>query len=87
VRKTLPIYEAALAKLEALQPPAHDELSVRQWLGMNERIVKAERTLAVRAQRHDGPGVQQSSASIQSLGLASRNAAADLDMKVCATAR
>ena len=41
VDKTLPLYEAALRKLEALKPPSSDAAAVKAWLAADRRVAKA----------------------------------------------
>jgi hypothetical protein len=86
VKETLPVYEAALRKLEELQPPKKDEATVRAWLAADRRIVKAEQQLAIAAQRHDFDAVTAAANSVQQAGVDARHAAAELGMKVCAQA-
>ena len=84
VAKTLPLYEAALRKLEALKPPSSDEQAVRTWLAADRRVAKAVHDLGDAAQRRDFPGVTAAAARAQLAGSASREAAAALGMTVCA---
>jgi hypothetical protein len=84
VKATLPVYEAALRKLEQLKPPKEDEPVVRAWLAADRRIVKAEQELAVAAQRHDFDAVTEAANTVQQAGLDARQAAAELGMQVCA---
>src|SRR5262245_14423737 len=86
VKKTLPVYEAALRKLEELQPPNEDELSVRLWLAADRRIVKAQQKLADAALRRDYPDVVAAANEVQSAGVDARAAAVDLGLHVCARA-
>jgi hypothetical protein len=86
VKKTLPVYEAALRKLEQLKPPKQDEAAVRAWLAADRRIVKAEQKLADAALRRDFPDVVAASNEVQQAGVDARHAAADLGLQVCATA-
>ena len=85
VKKTLPLYEAALRKLEGLKPPKGDEASVQNWLAADRRIVKAEQQLADAAQRRDFPDVVAAANEVQQGGVDARHAAADLGLQVCAT--
>jgi len=84
VRKTLPVYEAALRKLEALEPPSSDEQAVRTWLAADRRVAKAVRDLGVAAQRRDFPSVTAAASRAQLAGSAGRRAAAGLGLRVCA---
>jgi hypothetical protein len=86
VKKTLPVYEAALRKLEQLKPPQSDAAIVRKWLAADRRIVKAEQELALAAQRHDFDAVTAAANAVQQAGVDARHAAADLGMQVCARA-
>jgi hypothetical protein len=84
VAKTLPLYEAALRKLEALKPPSGDEEAVRTWLAADRRVAKATHDLGDAAQRRSFPGVSEAAGRAQLAGSASRQAAAGLGMTVCA---
>jgi hypothetical protein len=86
VKKTLPVYEAALRKLEQLEPPKQDEAAVRAWLAADRRVVEAEQQLAEAAMRHDFDAVTAASNKVQQAGVDARHAAAELGMKVCAQA-
>jgi hypothetical protein len=86
VKETLPLYEAALRKLQQLQPPKGDEAAVRAWLAADRRIVKAEQRLARAAQRHDFDEVTAAANEVQQAGVDARHAAADLGMQVCGRA-
>jgi hypothetical protein len=86
VKETLPLYEAALRKLEELKPPKRDEAAVRAWLSADRRIVKAEQQLAVAAQRRDFDAVTAAANAVQQAGVDARHAAAELGMHVCARA-
>ena len=86
VRKTLPVYEAALRKLEQLEPPKEDEPAVRAWLAADRRIVKAQQKLADAALRRDFPDVVAAANEVQEAGVDARDAAADLGLQVCARA-
>jgi hypothetical protein len=86
VKKTLPLYQAALQKLEQLEPPKHDEAAVRAWLAADRRIVRAEQKLADAALRRDFPDVVAAANEVQEAGVDARHAAADLGMQVCARA-
>jgi hypothetical protein len=84
VKKTLPVYEAALLRLEALDAPSADEQAVRTWLAADRRVAKAVHDLGDAAQRRDFPSVTAAAARAQLAGSASRSAAASLGLKVCA---
>lgn len=84
VRKTLPLYEAALRKLEALESPKGDQVVVRQWLAADRRVSKALHDLGDAAQRRDFPSVTAAASRAQLAGSQSRRAAAGLGMRVCA---
>ena len=84
VRKTLPLYEAALRKLEALEPPKHDAAAVRAWLAADRRVAIALHDLGDAAQRRDFPSVTEAASRVQLAGSQSRRTAAALDMRVCA---
>ena len=85
VDKTLPLYEAALRKLEALKPPSSDAAAVKAWLAADRRVAKATRDLGVGAQRRDFPTVTAAASRAALAGSQSREAAAALGMHVCAT--
>ena len=71
--KTLPLYEAALRKLEALKPPSSDDAAVRAWLAADRRVAKARAAIsASAAQRRDFPGVTAAAARAQLAGSESR---------------
>jgi hypothetical protein len=84
VAKTLPLYEAALRRLEALKPPSTDAQAVRTWLAADRRVAKAVHDLGDAAQRRDFPSVAAAASQAQLSGNASREAAAGLGMTVCA---
>jgi hypothetical protein len=84
VNKTLPIYEAALRKLEALKPPSSDATAVKAWLSADRRVAKAIRDLGDAARRRDFPSVTAAASEAQLAGSQSRQAAAALGMHVCA---
>jgi len=86
VKKTLPLYAAAVRKLEQLEPPEDDQPAVRGWLAADRRILKAQQQLAAAAERRDFPDVVAAANAIQEAGVDARHAAADLDMQVCARA-
>ncbi|HZT45558.1 MAG TPA: hypothetical protein VFA24_05200 [Gaiellaceae bacterium] len=85
VRQTLPLYEAALRKLEALTPPSRDAGAVHAWLANDRRVAAALRDLAVAAQRRDYQALNDADSRAQLAGNRSRAAAAGLGMHVCAT--
>jgi len=85
VDTTLPLYEAALRRLEALKPPASDAAAARAWLAADRRVAKAVTALGESARRRDFPGVTAAAARAQLAGSESRQAAANLGMHVCAT--
>jgi len=85
VGATLPLYEAALRKLEALKPPSKDAPAVKAWLAADRRVAKATRALAVGAQRRDFPTVTAATSRAALAGSESRQAAAALGMHTCAT--
>jgi hypothetical protein len=84
VNKTLPLYEAALRKLEALKPSPGDAVSVKAWLAADRRVAKALRNLGDAARRRDFPSVTAAASQAQLAGSQSRQAAAALGMRVCA---
>ncbi len=84
VDKTLPLYEAALRKLEALKPPSGDKAAVHNWLAADRRVAHAVRMLGEGARRRDFPTVSSAAARAQLAGSQSRRAAAGLGMHVCA---
>jgi hypothetical protein len=84
VSKTLPIYEAALRKLEALKPPSGDATEVKAWLAADRHVAKAIRNLGEAAQRRDFPSVSAAASQAQLAGSQGRQAAAALGMHVCA---
>jgi hypothetical protein len=85
VDETLPLYDAALRKLEALKPPSSDADAVKAWLDADRRVAKATRELGVGAQRRDFPTVTVAASRASLAGSQSRQAAAALGMHVCAT--
>ena len=84
VDKSLPYYEAALRKLEALEPPKGDAAAVRSWLAADRRVAKAVRELGEAARRRDFPSVTEAASRAQLAGSQSRRAAAGLGLQVCA---
>ena len=85
VDKTLPLYEAALRLLKTLKPPSSDAAAVRAWLAADRSVAKAVKALGESARRRDFPSVTAAAARAQLAGNASRQAAANLGMHVCAT--
>ncbi|HZR94531.1 MAG TPA: hypothetical protein VFA56_02480 [Gaiellaceae bacterium] len=83
VRKTLPVYESALRRLEALKPPSRDADAVRRWLAADRRIVKAMRDLAVAGERRDYPAINVALAKIDLASSAARDASLGLGLHVC----
>jgi hypothetical protein len=83
VGRNLPLYEAALRRLEALKPPAQDEADVRQWLSADRRVAAALKALGVAALRHNYPAVTTAIEALQSAGLASSRAADSVGFRVC----
>lgn len=84
VRKSLPLYTAALRKLSALRPPGRDAAQARAWLAADRRTAAALRTLGDAAQRRDYPAVVAATARLRAAQAAGRRAAATLGLKVCA---
>ncbi len=84
VRKTLPLYEAALRKLETLRPPSRDSATVRRWLAADRRVAKAVRSLGEAAERRNFPAVTAAASAAQLAGNESRRAAGALGVHVCA---
>jgi hypothetical protein len=84
VERTLPYYEAALRKLEALDPPHEDAAAVTAWLTADRRVAQAVRDLGDAARRRDFPSVTAAAGRAQIAGSASRKKAAGLGLHVCA---
>jgi hypothetical protein len=84
VRKTLPLYEAALRRLKVLRPPSADAAAVHQWLAADRRVAKAIRRLGEAAERRDFPSVTAAASQAQLAGSDSRRSATALGMHVCA---
>jgi hypothetical protein len=84
VKKTLPLYEAALRELESLEPSSRDRLAVRAWLAADRRVARALHDLGEAALRRDFPSVSTAASRVQLAGGDSRRAAAELGMRVCA---
>ena len=87
VQRTLPLYEAALAKLAQLQPPSRDKAAARAWLAADRRVAKAVRELGLAARRRDFPGVSAAASRAQLASSESRTAASNLGLHVCGTFR
>ena len=85
VDKTLPLYEAALIKLEALKPPSSDTKAVKAWLAADRRVERATRDLGIAAQRRNFPAVNAAASRAQLAGSQGRQAAAGLGLHVCGT--
>lgn len=85
VERTLPLYVAAVDKVEALKPPRRDEASVRAWLAADRKVQAALRTLRAAAMRHDLAATNEASNALQAASLAARQAAAGLGLETCAT--
>jgi hypothetical protein len=83
VNKTLPLYEAARRKLEALKPPAKDASAVREWLAADKRIAAALHDLGMAGLRRDFPAVTAAAGNVQAQGVTSRHAAQALGLQVC----
>ena len=83
VNRTLPLYEAALRKLEALKPSSADEVAFRKWLADDREAASALRALGLAGQRHDFPGAAAAVDRLQSAALASRNDADALGVIAC----
>jgi hypothetical protein len=84
VRKTLPLYEAAVRKLKVLRAPSADAATVHRWLAADRRVAKAVRSLGEAAARRDFPTVTSAASQAQLAGDESRRAATALGMHVCA---
>lgn len=84
VETTLPLYEAALKQLAALEPPAADEAPVQAWLASSRKVAVSLRSLRQAAMRHDLPGTNAAAAQVQATGAASRQAASALGLTACA---
>jgi hypothetical protein len=79
----LPLYEAALTKLEALKPPSQDKADVEEWLAQDRRVAAALRALGEGALRHNYPAVTTAIQTLLSAGIASSQAADTLGLQVC----
>lgn len=84
VKRTLPLYEAALLQLEALTPPSKDAAAVRAWLAADRGVAKATRDLGNAAERRDYPSINAALARSELAASRGRRAAAALGMQVCA---
>jgi len=84
VKQTLPLYEAALRKLEELRPPSRDDAPVRRWLRADRRVAEAFRSLGEAGERRDFPSVTEAVGRAELAGNESRRAAAALGLHVCA---
>jgi hypothetical protein len=84
-RRTLPLYVAALRKLEALRPPKDDEAAVGSWLAADRRVERAVRDLVAAAQKRDFPSVTEAASRAQLAGSESRSRATSLGLRVCGT--
>jgi hypothetical protein len=83
VKRTLPLYEAALRKLEALDPPSGDAQTVHAWLAADRRVAAAIRELGTAAERRDFPSVSAAASRMELAGSAGRRAARELGLHVC----
>jgi hypothetical protein len=87
VGATLPLYEAALRKLEALDAPSGDRDAVRSWLAADRRVAQAVHDLGDAAERRDFPGVTTAASRAELAGSQSRRAATALGLRVCGQLR
>jgi len=83
--RTLPVYEAALRKLEALRPSDADERGLNAWVAADRTAAKALRDLGLAGMRHDYPGTTAAVVRLQEAALASRGAAEALGVTACAS--
>jgi hypothetical protein len=83
VQKTLPLYEAALRRLEALKPPSGDADAVRAWLAADRAVARATRDLGDAGERRSYPGVTAAFGRAELASSRARRAASGLGMKVC----
>jgi hypothetical protein len=81
--KNLPLYEAALRKLEALKPPKQDTQQARLWLAADRRIATALRALGEAGLQRNFPAVTAATAKLQLAGLESSRSANALGFRVC----
>ena len=79
----LPLYEAALLKLEKLKPPSADQQAAKLWLAADKRIAAAVRDLGEAALRRDFPGVTAATAKLQVSALESSRNANTVGFHVC----
>ena len=84
VGKTLPLYVAALDKLNALEPPKDDEAAVRAWMTQNAKVETELRSLRTAAMNRNLANTNDASTAVQSASLASRQAASALGLADCA---
>jgi hypothetical protein len=82
---TLPLYEAALQKLSALEPPSADKQAVQAWLAADRRVARAVRALGIAARQRNFPAVSAAASRAQLAASESRQAAVGLGMHVCGT--
>ena len=83
VARTLPLYEAALRKLDELEPPSRDAAGVQTWLAADRRESRALRNLGLAARRRDFPGVTAAAAQARTASRDAKRAAARLGLHVC----
>ena len=83
VKATLPLYESALQKLRALQPPSRDASAVRAWLAADRGVARAIRELGDAAERRDYPSINASFGRAELASSRGRRAAIGLGMHVC----
>jgi hypothetical protein len=83
--RTLPLYTAALRKLEALRPSHDDRAGFSNWLAADREAATALRDLGEAGMRHDYPGTTAAVVRLQQAALASRSAANDLGVIACAS--
>lgn len=81
--RNLPLYEAALQKLEKLQPSKADMATAKLWIAADRRVAAAVRALGEAALRRDFPGVTAATAQLQVAGLESSRNANQLGLQVC----
>jgi hypothetical protein len=86
VNSDLPLYQAALDKLTALEPPKADAAAASRWLAADRRVANAVHALGLAAQRHDFPAVTAAAAQVQQAEVESRSAATALGLQVCGQA-
>jgi hypothetical protein len=82
-KQTLPVYAAALEKLDDLKPPQADEAAVRAWLAADRKVLKATRDLVAAAQKRDFPSLTAAASRAQLTGSEARRAATPIGFKVC----